>query len=238
MANKFTFLAVLVVATSVLGVGAFIGSHLPSDGEAVGTDTPTTTPPPRSATTTETATTTATATSTASPTATPRPTVSPAAFDAGAIEAAVLANVNAERRDRGIEPLSRDSRLDPMAQFHSDNMAGQGYPSHAAAGFSTEERYERFDQADRCRVPNDANAGIVSEENLEAVGVAIAGRPYETDDRTRIDRNESAVANAVVDDWFDDADATETLTLENARYSGVGVNVSDRGRVFVTVDLC
>lgn len=237
MANKFTLMAVIIIATTAMGVGAFVGSQLPDDADNVTTETPTPTPVP-SPTGGSATTATETGTPTVTPTATPRPTVSPESFDAATIETEVLAAVNAERRDRGLEPLSADSRLDPMARFHSDNMAGQGYVSHAAASYTTSDRYEKYDQSGRCRVPNDAKGGIVIKENLEAIDLAIAGRPYESDNETRIDRNESAVARAVVDDWFDDEDDVETLTLENADFAGVGANVSDDGRVFVTVDLC
>lgn len=237
MANKFTLIAVLVIASTAMGVGAFVGTQLPSDADNVSTETPTPTPVP-SATGESTAAATATGTATATPTATPRPTVSPQEFDAATIEAEVLAAINAERAERGLDPLSSDSRLDPMAQFHSDNMADQGYVSHAADGYTTSDRYEKFDQSDRCRVPNDAQGGIVIKENLETLGLGIAGRPYEDDNETRVDRNESAVADAVVEDWFEDDRDAEVLTLENAGYAGVGANVTDRGRVFVTVDLC
>jgi uncharacterized protein YkwD len=237
MANKFTLIAVVIIATTAMGVGAFVGTQLPSSADTVTNVTSTPTPVP-SATETGTAEATPTGTATATPTATPRPTVSPEEFDAARIEAEVLAAVNAEREERGLDPLSSDSRLDPMAQFHSGNMADQGYVSHAANGYTTSDRYEKFDQADRCRVPNDARGGIVTKQNLETLALGFAGRPYEDDNETRIDRNESAVARAVVDDWFEDDRDAEVLTLENAGYAGVGANVTDSGRVFVTVDLC
>lgn len=237
MANKFTLIAVVVIAMTAMGVGAFVGAQLPADGDSGATETATPTPEPSqnggsstAATETDPATTT--------PTATPRPTVSPQEFDASTIETEVLAAINAERRERGLDPLAADSKLDPMARFHSDNMAEQGYVSHAADGYTTSDRYEKFEQQDRCRVPNDANGGILPEEELEAIDLTIAGRPYESDNETRINRNETAIARDAVGDWFDDEDDTETLTLRNAAYAGVGANVSDRGRVFITVDLC
>lgn len=234
MVNKFTVLAVAIVAASALGVGAFVGSQLPGDGDAVGSETPTPSPTP-----TATATEAETATGgTPTPTTTARPTVAAERFDRATIETEVLAAINAERRDRGLDALKPDDRLRPMARFHSENMAAQGYVSQAAAGYTTKERYEEYDQADRCKVANDGAGGIVTKRNLETVSSTKAGRYIETDDGHRINRNESEVARDVVRGWFERDDSTETLALKNAVRAGVGVTVTDDGRAYVTVDLC
>jgi uncharacterized protein YkwD len=236
MVNKFTVIAVAIVAGSALGVGAFVGSQLPADSDEATTETSTPDPTP---TPTATGIEEVTASNgTPSPTATARPTVAAERFDAATIETEVLAAINAERRDRDLDELGTDDPLRPMARFHSDNMAGQGYVSQAAGGYTTKERYEEYEQADRCKIVNDGGGGIVTKRNMEAVGSTKAGRYMESDDGREINRNESAVARDVVDSWFEKDDSAGTLTLNNAARAGVGVTVTDEGRVYVTVDLC
>lgn len=233
MVNKFTVLAVAIVAASALGVGAFVGSQLPADADEVADETST-----PSATPTATAVEGTSSSETATPTATPRPTVAAEKFDPATIETEVLAAINAERRDRELDELRMDDQLRPMARFHSGNMADQGFVSQVAAGSNTEDRYEEYEQAERCKIVNDGGGGIVTKRNMETVGSTKAGRYMESDDGREINRDESAVARDVVDSWFGKDDSAETLTLKNAARAGVGVTVTDGGRAYVTVDLC
>lgn len=234
MVNKFTVLAVAIVAASALGVGAFVGSQLPADADETVSETPTPEPTPTATVADEPTSSGETPTATA----TPRPTVAAEEFDPATIEAEVLAAINAERRDRELDELKMDDKLRPMARFHSENMAGQGYVSQAAAGYTTKDRYEEYEQAERCKIVNDGGGGIVTKSNMETVASTKAGRYVESDEGREINRNESDVARDVVDGWFGKDDSTETLTLNNAARAGVGVTVTDEGRAYVTVDLC
>lgn len=245
MANKVALLVLGVIVMTSMGVGALVGVQFgpggPTEaGEA--TASPTTTAQP-----TDDATpsgnnngennggkTTATSTGTT----TPQPTVAPEEFDREEIEAEVLADVNAYRKEQGLAELDGRPEIVEMARFHSENMAEQGYISHAAGGFNTQDRYERFDLADRCKVANNAEQGILSGEALETLQRTVAGRPYEQNGETRYNANESAVARAVVQNWIDREDSREKLNLENADQVGIGVIVTDDGVVYVTLDLC
>lgn len=230
MANKGALVVVVVIAASAMGVGAFVGGEFAGDLGDDPTETPTTdsgdggdgpsatATPPRSATS--------------------RPTVAPAEFDRAAIELEVVALVNAERSDRGLEELRRFDRLEEMARFHSENMAAQQYASHAAGGYDTAARYERHDLEDRCRVPDDSATGIRDGQALETVAKTTAGRPYERGDDEYFHRTDEAVARAVVARWGDDPDEREKLLLQEAERIGVGVVVADDGGTYVTVDLC
>lgn len=249
MANKVALLILGVIVLTSMGVGALVGLQFgpvgPSGADDPGSATPTTDGGTNTATATagasETptqATDTATRTATVTPTPTPRPTVAPSEFDRAEIEAAVLAQVNAYRQDQNLDSLSGRSRIVEMARFHSENMAGQGYVSHVADGFDTQDRYERFDLSDRCRVSNNQNAGILQGSELETLKKTVAGRQYEEDGETRFNGNESAVAAAVVQSWIDNDRARSKLNLENANEAGVGVVVTENGRVYVTMDLC
>ncbi|WP_255150247.1 CAP domain-containing protein [Halorarius halobius] len=235
MVNKVSLLVVIALAAAwALGVGAFVGTYIEGPSLAK-TPTPTPTGSPTSTPAAEPA---ATATTSATPVETPRPTVAPSAFDERAIERELLAAVNAKRDERDLAPLARFATGDEMARFHSANMADQGYPTHAAGGYTTVDRYERYDLYDRCRVLDDSNTGVRDGQQMEVVAKSVAGRRFQINDEDRLHRNESALASAVVDGWMNQTDSRRTLLLVNAERAGVGVVVADDGGTYVTVDLC
>lgn len=239
MANKVALIVLGVVILVSMGVGALVGLQVGPGGSTGAADTPTatadgtTTSDGSNGSSTETGT-----TATATGTPTPPPTVAASEFDAARIEAKVLEGVNIYRNEIGIQTLRRDSTLREMARFHSENMAGQRYVSHSAAGFNTQERYEKYEMEDSCNVPNNQEKGLVSGENLETLRKTVAGRPFQENGETRYYRDETAVAEAVVNAWIDSEEARKRLKLENADRAGVGVVVTENGRVYVTMDLC
>jgi uncharacterized protein YkwD len=214
-----------------MAVGAFVGMELGGSTAAAPTTTPagtatpaTPTPSAGPAAGTATATATAASTPTATATPTPRPDI-----DAAAVEREVANAVNDRRADRDLQELVAIDQIREMARFHSENMAAQGYLSHAAAGYTAAERYEEYGLADRCRVADDSGTGIREDDELEVLGVVRVG-PNGT--------NESQLAASAVETWFDDQEPRQRLTYRNADQVGVGVEVTDTGRVFLTVNLC
>lgn len=175
--------------------------------------------------------------STATPTETRTPTPGPLGPDSlneTRIELLVVAEINDRRVERGLQKLRRDEVLFRMAGNHSRRMSRQGYVSHAAGGYSTEERYRRNDRYDACKIPDDSDTSIRTGEAIETVDKVSAG--WEFDNRTN--RNESQVARDAVGNWFAQDSEREKLTYEAAEYLGVGVHVSGSNRAYVTVDLC
>jgi hypothetical protein len=231
--------ALLVVLGGVvlvaMAVGGLVGDQYAEEASSgVGTAGNDSTPPAVGAT--ETPDTPDGSTPTATPTATPAPNAStpdpfdPASVDAAAVEAAIDSAVDAFRSGAGRGPLDREARLDAMAEFHSDNMAGQGYPAHDAAGYTTVERYEQFDRFSHCRVPSDGNSGVRTGEEIELVGRI----ELDTDDVP----DEGEIAAAMVAEWRADGDEERKLRYRNADRAGIGVNVTEEAHVYVTLDLC
>lgn len=233
MANKAALIVIGLIAATAMGVGAFVGAEL---GGPAAAPSPT---PTADTSGSGGAGQTATASPTASPTATPpTPTVAPTTFDRTKIELEIQSRVNAEREERGRQPLERFDVAVEMARFHSENMAAQGFVSHSADGFTTIERYERFEIHDRCRTEDSSSTGIREGEELETVAKTTAGRPFTVDGERRYHRTESDVAAAVVDRWLDDDDARQKLLLGTATEVGVGVVVTEDGGTFATLNLC
>jgi uncharacterized protein YkwD len=77
--------------------------------------------------------------------ATRAPAAARAAVSVSALEAQVLADVNATRRQRGLRPLRFSVALARAADAHSRDMARRGYFSHTSAdGAAFWRRVERF----------------------------------------------------------------------------------------------
>ncbi|WP_254543919.1 CAP domain-containing protein [Halomarina pelagica] len=153
--------------------------------------------------------------------------------DAARVEREIVAIVNADVRAKAsgdLPALARTDDLDAMARFHSDNMVAQGYPAHAAGGYTTLERYETFDLYDQCRVPDDTRSGVREGRELEVVSrVELSAGDVP---------GERAIARAIVTGWTDDPDARTKLTYRYAERVGTGVSVTDEGYVYATLDLC
>ncbi|MWG33520.1 hypothetical protein [Halomarina oriensis] len=242
MVNKVLVLVLGAVVIASLVVGGLLGMQFGgSVGETTpavtatpaGQSAPASTTPATSAPTTTTAVTAdpTTASSTPDPTATPEPTptFSASSVNTTAVEGHLRVAIDEEVRS-GLGSLADEATLGKMAQSHSDAMADQGYPAHAANGLSTRARYEKFDRYNHCRVPNDDNRGIRDGEELEV----ITRITLETGD----DPNERVIADQLLAEWTADETATEKLSLQNAKKAGVGVTVTDDGYVYATVDLC
>ncbi|MFC6835987.1 CAP domain-containing protein [Halomarina ordinaria] len=150
--------------------------------------------------------------------------------DTVAIEDGIVAAVNAGRAESDRDPLSEYDALTEMARFHSAGMADQGYPSHAAAGYDTVERYEEFDLYDQCRVPDDTRSGVREGRELETITRVTLNTTEAPDERE--------VAKTVATQWAADEEARTKLTYRYASRLGVGVEVTDSGYVYATLDLC
>ncbi|WP_276260467.1 CAP domain-containing protein [Haloglomus litoreum] len=187
-----------------------------------------TTPPP-----TSTATPAATATRTPEGTPTPGP-VRPDSLNETKIQLRVIDEINDRRVDRGLQKLRPHEVLTRMAVNHSQRMSEQGYVSHSAGGFTTEERYRRNDMYDVCTVQDDTNTGLRDGEALETLDKVSAGGTFDN----RTNRNEREIAQDAVENWFAHEESRRKLTYENARQLGAGVHVSGSNRAYVTVDLC
>lgn len=230
--NKGVVVVVAVIALTGIGVGAFVALEMggTNGGPVDGTATDTATDDPTTGTGTATSTVSDTETSTVTDMQTPTSTPTPAPdIDGTTLEAAVLEEINDRRAERGIDRLSTLDTLIGMARFHSDNMAAQGYLSHVAAGYTAAERYERYELDDRCRIADDSNTGVREDEELEVIGRVTVGENGTT---------EEELADAAVTAWFAEDEPRQRLTYQNAERVGIGVNVTENGRAYLTVNLC
>jgi uncharacterized protein YkwD len=140
--------------------------------------------------------------------------------NATAVERQVHAEINAERRARGLEPLAYREGTAARAADHTASMAEAGELSHA----TLDEQY-------RC------------EPAGENVAYTYVAQDIVTDDGRAVNHhgNESSIAKGIVGQWMNSRPHRENLL--NARFSGEGIGVvvadTDEGqRVYVTQALC
>jgi uncharacterized protein YkwD len=244
MVNKVALGILAVIILTAMTVGGLVGLQLSGgDLSADGTPTPATTPTPSSPTPTPGADATGSGNGddgAATPTSTPTRETAPVDYDTAVVEQRVRAEINTRRSDHGMRELVGGESIDAMALNHSRSMARQGYITHDAGGFTTMDRYEAFDLASRCRIPDNSNTGIREGRALELIDKKVVGANYTfaSDGRTVTIGDEETAARAVVDTWFADTDTRRKLTLEEAGVAGIGVVVTERGGIYVTVDLC
>lgn len=259
MANKIALLLLAGIVISATGAGAALGLYVSGSGpfaDAGGDETgdaatPTVTAAGGESSSDEegtgnsegTATPTVTPTGaegpiwteTGTPTVTPTPETIPAdSFNETRIASFVVAEIDERRAEQGRNGLRSLPELGRMATNHSRRMSEQGYVSHDAGGYTTEERYRRNDLHSRCQMPDDTNTGIREGSKIETVAKVSAGSEL----GGRLNRDDREVAVDAVGTWFNRSAEREKLINRNADTVGVGVVVTADNRAYITVDLC
>lgn len=255
MVNKAALGVLGVIVLVSMGVGVLIGMQLggpanagPADGNstdggdetttAPADSTPTRTPFPESPPT-------ASGPGGEEPTITAvdRTTVSYRRFDERTIASLIKEDINERRQQAGLSTFvtsgSTVSQIDKMARSHSIAMADAGVVRNYLDGNSSADRYRAFDLFQTCSFPNEKDTFIVDAtgNRLEVIGSTVAGRAYDRDD-PKFNENESQVAEALVTEWWDDPTKRERLSWVNAERIGTGVEVTQDGSVYATVNLC
>jgi len=211
------------------------------------TATPTATPTPTSV---PTPTPVPTPTDSPTPTASPTPattTIGADEFDARAVEDEIRRLINERRGDRGLGTLTTAGntvdRLVPMSRNHSENMAAHETVAHVFDGVTSAQRFRRADAYAACTWESTEENDVIKPDEprankLEAVGRTIAGRHYEDNSETQFNGDETEVARALIEGWFDRLYPRDTFTIPGADRISVGVYITDSGEVYATVNIC
>ena len=171
-------------------------------------------------------------------------TVSVRRFDERAIEREIGQLINEERESRNLDTLEVSGKLSSevttMARNHSDQMAKERQLSHTIEGRSSLQRYRQADLYSTCIfLSNGGGHNIDADGNkLETIAYAKAGRTYEHNNQNYYHTNNTAIASAVVDRWFENQFLRPRLLYENANAVGVGVEITDSGDVYATANVC
>jgi len=150
------------------------------------------------------------------------------------VERLVHRYINDERTSRGLSALSYDTGLQEIARYHSRDMATNGYFAHTSPdGETMSDRYATFGY--QCRVPTGTGTYYTGGEN-------IAQTWFDTDVQTGSGivhyRNESQLAHGLVTQWMNSPEHRDNLLLQYWNNEGIGVYVTDNGKVYATQDFC
>ncbi|MFD1587566.1 CAP domain-containing protein [Halorientalis brevis] len=171
-------------------------------------------------------------------------TVSVREFEDDAIETEIGRLINEERESRGLDELEVTGKLSSevttMSRNHSKQMAEERKLSHTIEGQSSLQRYRQNDLYSTCIfLSNGGGHNIDADGNkLETIAYAKAGRTYEHNNQYYYHENNTAVASAVVDRWFENQFLRPRLLYENANAVGVGVEITESGDVYATANVC
>ncbi|MFC6716820.1 CAP domain-containing protein [Natrialbaceae archaeon GCM10025810] len=137
--------------------------------------------------------------------------------------------MNEERADHGEGQLSFDTELRDVARDHSADMAERDYFAHDdPEGNDFSDRYA--DAGYRCSVN-----GYTGGENLAQTWY---DRPVETDSGTVEHDTERELADGLVDQWMNSPGHRDNLLGSQWENEGIGVYVTDDGKVYATQNFC
>lgn len=249
MVNKALLTLAALVLFAVFGTGILVGMQV-GGGLGGGPGETATEPEPGA-----TATPTGTDAPAATPDSTPAPSqddgeqtserevIPPREFTERDIEGAVIRNINDARAADGLARLSTSGttaeQIHRMAENHSDNMADAGLTSHTVDGVNSADRYRQNGLYQSCEFNVGGNYIENADNNaLEVVGDTVAGQTYTANGTERFNANETAVADALTEQWLSTQTIRDRLLVPDAGQIGVGVTVTNRGTVYATVNLC
>jgi uncharacterized protein YkwD len=169
-------------------------------------------------------------------------------FNRNQIERKIAKGLNEDRESVGrpafIYTDSTATELRSMARDHSKQMADFATVSHTVDNTSTADRYVENDLAGRCSFGNEDIGWVYNaaedrnNEIFEVLGQTQAGQPYQYNGSTQFNANESAVADAIVREILDDEDMQESIRRKGPEHIGIGVEITQNGRVYVTGNIC
>jgi|GEM_PF-1810266 len=155
-------------------------------------------------------------------------------FDRAAVERGIHEAVNDERAARGLNELSFDTELRDIARDHSRDMAERGYFSHTSPeGENFADRYA--DAGYTCRVDGSGNTYYTGGENIAQTWY---DTPVRTDGGTDTYTTETELANAIVTQWMNSPGHRENILASQWENEGIGVYVTDDGKVYATQNFC
>ena len=240
MANKAALGVLMVVVLVSMGIGILIGMQLggpaasdPADSADSGGPTPVPDGGEETTVPTSPSESTTIAQSQGTGEAKTRTTVGIRRFDEDDIESKMEQRINEKRRSQGLDQLDTSgllaTRVSQMARNHSEAMAEERRAIHKIDGQSTADRYRDADLYGACQFQKDGGGDTISPtekfENVETVNA-------------RYYMNDTAIANDIVDNWFDNQFLRDRLTYENANALGVGIEITNRGDVYATSNVC
>jgi uncharacterized protein YkwD len=168
------------------------------------------------------------------------PTVSPSEgrksnLDIGRLEKKIHDLINAERKKKGLQGLSWNGDLNRIARKYSRDMAERRFFSHDdPEGRSFIDRYKQGGFECKLRDGNTICLGgeNIAQDNLYTSIAYLNGVP------SYAWKSEDKIAASVVNLWMKSRGHRENILTPFFKRQGIGIAITDEGRVFVTENFC
>jgi len=225
------FLAAAIVVAMTTGTGvAIIDKQLPSSesGESVVASLSGSTQSP---------TATIEETETRDQTETPTPQPSHGGYNVSMVGRHFTNLLNAERRERGLQEVSQRDVLTDMGEAHSAVMAREDEIGHVEPdGTTIEDRYDSRGLLPECRLSiPESNEFYPGAENaaqtwIEQEVITGSGSTYIS--------SEKELAEELLRQWMNSPPHRKPMLLPGMSQVGLGINISDSGKVYASLEMC
>lgn len=161
-------------------------------------------------------------------------------YDLNRTEALFIQYLNAERRSRGLQNVSKRSILTDMGLAHSRDMAENGYFAHTEPdGDTIEDRYQQNGLLPECRLPIDGSERYYpGAENIAQLHVDSQLNADWAEDGTYSIYDEQDLAWAIFQMWMHSEEHREAMLVSSADEAGLGIYITDSGEAYVSLELC
>jgi len=155
-------------------------------------------------------------------------------INATAVEYHIHKEINDRRSERGLSQLKFDEQLQQIARGHSKDMVARSYFSHEdPAGDDFADRYS--ESGYDCRVKMSGKSYATGAENI---AYTWHERRVEMHGEMRYYSTSSEVAMAVVNWWMNSTGHRDNILKPHWKSEGIGVNITDSGKVYATQNFC
>ena len=156
-------------------------------------------------------------------------------IDIAQLEKKIHDLINKERAKQGLPALSMDEGLRKVARKYSQDMVKRNFFSHKDPdGRSFHDRYKAGGVECSIRV---ANTTCIGAENI-AQGNIYSSYLYKDGEKYFNWNTEDEIARAIVRQWIDSKGHRANILTPYFKQQGIGVAVSDDGKVYVTETFC
>jgi len=156
-------------------------------------------------------------------------------IDSGRLEKKIHDLINLERKKKGLQGLSWNESLNRIARSYSRDMVKRKFFSHDDPdGRSFIDRYQAGGFVCKLRNGNETCLGAenIAQDTLYSSVVYLNGAPSHTWN------SEDKIAASVVKRWMESKGHRENILTPYFKRQGIGVAVSDDGKVYVTENFC
>lgn len=158
-------------------------------------------------------------------------------YNKSQVEQEFLLLLNQERHQRGLQNLTIRLVLTDMGNTHAANMAQYSYVGHEwPDGTTIQDRYQRRGLLPECRLP-------IADSSTYYPGAENAAQTHVDEDVTIEDgsiyvSDEQSLAKSLFVMWMNSPLHKKAMLVESADQMGLGLNITDSGKVYAALELC